>query len=139
MQMRDYKRQTTVIKNKRNDQDVLRELRRKIYDVIVVKKKYRDRSYTVVRLTEELHTTRRRVSDVISTTFGMTYRGFVNSFRVLEAQKLLADDRYSVEDISAMVGFGSRNVFCRAFGRVTGMTPRDYRKRARSEKKGKSA
>jgi len=65
--------------------------------------------------------------------FGMNLVDYVNQQRVQEAARLLATTDLSVEEISRRVGFTSKSVFYRSFGKETGTSPSDYR-----EKSGKS-
>lgn len=54
---------------------------------------------------------------------------FLNEFRVKEAQRLLVEepDR-SVLSIGVAVGFNSNTTFCTVFSKMTGISPKQYRK-----------
>ena len=61
----------------------------------------------------------------------MNYTSFVNKFRIEEAMSLLADKRYAscnMEEISDMIGFSNRQSFYASFYKLTGMTPKQYKK-----------
>lgn len=49
--------------------------------------------------------------------------------RIEQAKTLLADARLSSKEIAAAVGFRSQSYFTKAFHRLTGMTPREFRRR----------
>lgn len=103
----------------------------KIFDIIVVQKKYKDTEYSAKKLAEELQTNTRYLSAVINSRFGTNYSCLVNEYRVKDALRLLTDKRYAdknIEEISSMVGFANRQSFYAAFYRVMGVTPKDYRK-----------
>ncbi|TWT49376.1 Exoenzyme S synthesis regulatory protein ExsA [Rubripirellula amarantea] len=56
---------------------------------------------------------------------------YVLSRRVQHAQRLLTQTEMSIVDIGAEVGFFDQSHFTKRFRRVTGLTPRGYRKRFR--------
>lgn len=105
------------------------KLKEQILRVLVVDKKYRDRTFTARKLAEMLHTNTRYVSIVLNVRYHANYSQFVNRLRIEEAMALLQDKRYAnmrIEEISDMVGFSNRQSFHRAFCLQTGKTPRQY-------------
>lgn len=108
------------------------ELKEKILDIILIKKKYKDKDYSAKKLAEELGTNTRYISAVVNVRFHMNYTSFVNKYRIDEAMTLLVDKRYqdlNMEDISNMVGFSNRQSFYASFFKVNGITPREYKLR----------
>lgn len=106
------------------------DLKDKIIGKILVEKKYKQKNYSAQVLAEELGTNTRYISAVVNVKFHMNYTSFINKYRVEEAMTLLADRRfakYTMEDISDMVGFSNRQSFYASFYRILGITPRDYR------------
>lgn len=61
----------------------------------------------------------------------LTYRKLVDDVRLKTACELLARGGMSLSDISRALGYSDPAHFTRAFGRLTGMTPRRYQARAR--------
>jgi AraC-like DNA-binding protein len=60
---------------------------------------------------------------------GATPVDYLNHYRVNRAMTLLVNEtELSVEEISMRVGFESSTYFRRVFKRITGKTPKDYRK-----------
>lgn len=107
------------------------DLKEKILNVIVMQKKYKDKNYSAKQLAIDLGTNTRYVSAVVNVKFHMNYTSFVNKFRIEEAMSLLADRRYAscnMEEISDMIGFSNRQSFYASFYKLTGMTPRQYKK-----------
>jgi AraC-like DNA-binding protein len=56
-----------------------------------------------------------------------TYSAIVQDARFLIASDLMADSGLNIADIAFAAGYENASHFCRAFKRLTGMTPRDYR------------
>ena len=106
------------------------EMKEKILDIIVMKKKYKDKDYSAKQLAEDLGTNTRYISAVVNVRFHMNYTSFVNKFRIEEAMTILTDKRYkdlNMEEVSDMVGFANRQSFYASFYKIMNMTPRDYR------------
>ncbi|MCD7883876.1 MAG: AraC family transcriptional regulator [Lachnospiraceae bacterium] len=61
---------------------------------------------------------------------GSTYKKYVNEIRVLNAKQMLLSTDDSVTKIAISCGFGSSNYFKDVFRKMTGISPRDYRKKA---------
>lgn len=110
--------------------ELVDELYEKIQQKLVLEKKYLDPEYSAKQLALDLSTNTRYISAVINLRFQQNYSSLVNELRIRDALYLLIDHRYAeqtVEEISAMVGFASRQSFYAAFYRVKGMTPKEYR------------
>ncbi len=105
-------------------------LRDEIIRLIVTERKYKDPLYNSKKLAEDLNTNSRYISAVCATRFHKNYSELVNDYRVNDAMSLLTDRRYakmSVEDISEMAGFSTRQSFYANFFKRLGITPRQYR------------
>jgi AraC-like DNA-binding protein len=63
---------------------------------------------------------------------GITWRAYVLQSRLLRAMALLTEPGRTVLSVATAVGFDSVSAFTRAFRRLTGETPTDYRKRVTS-------
>jgi YesN/AraC family two-component response regulator len=108
------------------------ELYKKIQDLVIKQKRYRDPDFSAKELAKELNINTRYLSAVINSRFGENYSCLHNKFRIKESMKLLADKKMAgknIEEISAMVGFANRQSFYASFYKYTGETPNGYRKR----------
>ena len=81
-------------------------------------------------LEEALHINKYYISHVINQKLHMSFNDYVNSIRVSNACKYLAESKMSVLDISEKVGFNTVRTFNRAFIKNMGISPRDYRKKS---------
>ena len=57
----------------------------------------------------------------------VTYRSVLNDLREELARSYLAEDTYSVTEVTFLLGFASTSSFSRAFKRWTGSSPRLHR------------
>ena len=87
---------------------------------------------TLSELAAELGTNRTTLSNYLNQEVGMTFYDYINSHRISEAERLLAEPsfRWSVEQLAEMSGFNSVSTFRRAFSKKHGMSPQQYRERA---------
>jgi AraC-like DNA-binding protein len=70
-------------------------------------------------------------STLFRQTFGMTLTSLITKHRVADVQRQLLTTEDTVLDIAHKAGFESLSRFNSAFKSVTGVTPREYRKRMR--------
>ena len=106
------------------------ELKDRIIELLVIQKKYKDKSYSAKQLAKDLDTNTRYVSAVVNVKFHMNYTSLVNKYRIEEAMSILVDKRYQdlrIEEVSDMVGFANRQSFYASFYKLIGITPREYK------------
>ena len=64
---------------------------------------------------------------------GVSFRNLIDESRRQLAEKLLADEKYSMIDIAFLTGFSEQSAFNRAFKRWAGQTPRSFRLKSLGE------
>ena len=62
---------------------------------------------------------------------GLTYGTLIDEVRFAEAKRLLQEPGVRIEDVSISVGFDDQSNFTRMFRRVSGLSPKEFRKAAR--------
>lgn len=60
---------------------------------------------------------------------GRTISEYLKDYRISQSVLLLQDDRYSIEQVAQLVGFGNAGRFSAAFAEQMNCTPRQYRQR----------
>ncbi len=68
---------------------------------------------------------------MINRHFQKNFFEFINGYRIDEAKKLLANEKYekvTIIEIMAQVGFNSKATFNTFFKKLVGVTPSQYRK-----------
>jgi AraC-like DNA-binding protein len=81
---------------------------------------------TLTELALRLRTNSALLSKVINTGCGQNFNDFVNTYRVQEAQRKLADPRfahYSLVGVALESGFNSKSTFNRVFKKLLGQAP----------------
>jgi AraC family transcriptional regulator len=72
---------------------------------------------------------------VFSNVLGVTPHQYLVRVRLRRAASLLADDSRSITDVAFDVGFGDLSNFVRTFHRAAGVSPGDFRRAARGDRK----
>ena len=80
-------------------------------------------------LEERLHLNKYYISHLFSKKLGLRFNDYINSLRVSEACRYLLNSNESITEISEHVGFNTQRTFNRAFFKVMGTTPGEYRKK----------
>ena len=89
---------------------------------------------TETQLAEQLHLSRRQLSRVIQTHYGMNFRQKQLSARMDRAGWLLRTTDLTIAQIYSNVGYNSEAAFYQNFRAYYGSTPRQYRKKQREQK-----
>jgi AraC-like DNA-binding protein len=66
---------------------------------------------------------------------GVTPHQYLVRARLKHAARLLADEERAITDIALDVGFADLSNFVRSFRRAAGVSPREFRKAARGDRK----
>ena len=83
---------------------------------------------TLAELAQRLRLHPAQLSKLINLGCGQSFSDFVNTYRVQEAQRKLADPRfahYSLVGVALESGFNSKSTFNRVFKKLTGQVPRE--------------
>ncbi len=79
-------------------------------------------------LTASLHLSKHHISHLFRSETGSSITDYVIARRIRQACWLLKSEAVSIEQIGARVGVPHFSYFCRLFKKITGLTPKQYRK-----------
>lgn len=105
------------------------ELKEKILEIMQQPTIFCNSDFSILKLAEMVHSNQTYVSQVINDSFDKNFKSFVNSYRIKEALKMFSNpqyDKFTIETISSLVGFESRETFRTVFKEITGVTPAFY-------------
>lgn len=111
---------------------------RRIQAYFATEKPFTDSSLSISALAEALNTNQNYISRAINENAGMNFYYFLNKYRTGEAKRMIEENGtqgLSLEQIMHKSGFRSRSVFIDAFKKFTGMTPGQFLKFSRENKK----
>jgi AraC-like DNA-binding protein len=89
-----------------------------------------DNDITLAQLAERVGTSPQLLSQYLNDELGLNFFEYINSLRVAEVQRLLADPVHAeaaLLDLAFSAGFNSKSTFNAAFKKITGMAPSAWR------------
>jgi AraC-like DNA-binding protein len=100
--------------------------REKLLALMATEQPWLEPELTLTELAQRLRTTPNLLSKVINAGCGQNFNDFVNTYRVHEARRKLADPRfahYSLVGVALESGFNSKSTFNRVFKKLLGQAP----------------
>ena len=79
-------------------------------------------------ISEELNLSKPYISLVFKEHMGVTVMDYITNLKINRAKTLLNTTTQSILEVSQLLGFHDSSHFCKAFKKLTGVTPREYRK-----------
>jgi AraC-like DNA-binding protein/transposase-like protein len=92
-----------------------------------VGERYSDADLTLYRIAEQVERPEKSISQLFKDVTGVNLSEYVERIRMEQASTLLAEPSLTIDEIASRVGYNSSHSFRRAFKRVTGVSPSDYR------------
>lgn len=108
----------------------LPELRGRLEALMQTDKPWLENDLTLNDLSERLGVSTHHLSQLLNEEIGMTFFDFINSRRIQEVQRCLADPAYggqTILEIALASGFNSKAAFNSVFKQQTGTTPSRFR------------
>lgn len=87
-----------------------------------------DETITLAALAGEFHISSFHLAHAFKAAYGYAPLQYITRRRIGEAQTLLIDTALPITEIAIRTGYNSSSYFNKAFHKITGMSPRDYRK-----------
>lgn len=126
-------------RNSTLDDDTKEQLRQRIEEVMQGSSEIYSPDFSIEQLAQLVDSKYKYVSQVINELMDCNFSTLLGEYRVKEACKRIADDEHyahlTIEGIANSVGFKSRSAFATAFKKSTGLTPSEYQRQARKERR----
>ena len=87
-----------------------------------------DETITLAELAREFHISSFHLAHAFKAAYGYAPLQYITRRRIGEAQTLLIDTALPITEIAIRTGYNSSSYFNKAFHKITGLSPRDYRK-----------
>ncbi len=82
-------------------------------------------------LSEKFNISKYTISRTFRSITGYSFVQYLNNIRIIHAQNILVSTSQKITDIAYTCGFDSATHFERCFKKITGITPKEYRKKYR--------
>ncbi|MGE7023866.1 helix-turn-helix domain-containing protein [Solibacillus cecembensis] len=93
-----------------------------------IEKLYLDSDLSLILVAEKLRITPNYLSQLFSKKQGVTFKRYLQQYRIQKAEKMLLETDYPISEIAEMNGFIDSNYFIKVFREHTSLTPFKYRK-----------
>ncbi len=106
-----------------------------IHHAVAVRRLFTNPELTLRHLAASVNATPHQVSETLNRHAGMTFQQLITRHRVDDVKQQLLEatsDKFTIEGIGGTAGFGSRSALYSAFRRLEGITPAEFRARARA-------
>ena len=98
-----------------------------LYDIATFIDDHFAEAITLQTLAEHFGYSYRYMSGLINRHFGLSFAALLQQYRIDLACRLLKETEYRITEITEKCGFDTTRSFNRAFQKVMGMTPKEYR------------
>lgn len=92
-----------------------------------IQENYMDSGLGLSRISSEFRISEGYVSSIFKEQSSVNFADYVENIRINKACELLKENEHTISDISEFVGYNSVQSFRRAFKRVKGISPKEYR------------
>lgn len=90
---------------------------------------YRNELLSVKDISEHVYLSSSYVCTIFKQYTGKTLNQYLTEYRMGLAKEYLKDLKYTITDISSLVGYSDSNYFGKSFKKIVGTTPSDYREK----------
>ena len=113
-------------------EDLSSDIRERLLTLMKVEKPHLRSDLRLDDLARLLKVSRHHASQVINQHFRQNFNDFINSYRIDAAVQLLRDEHvvFSMKEIAYKVGFNNYVSFYKAFKKITGQLPKDFKNQA---------
>jgi len=89
---------------------------------------------TLEELSKKIYLDKKQINKIVKKRYNMTYKQKQIRFRIENAKKLLNECSRPIDSIARQIGYTNLTSFYKAFYKIVGMTPAEYRKNKKTEK-----
>lgn len=95
---------------------------------------YYYRDITLSELAHKVSMSEQHLIKTFAEKYQTTPIKYLNTFRIVTAQRLLESNTMNVTEVAASCGFNSNAHFSRSFKQITGITPKEYQLQSKNKK-----
>ena len=105
----------------------LRNYSKLIKNSIILIRQHITEKYTPTNLAEDMYVTLEHLSRSFKKELGITITDYINKSKILEAEKLLTLNDYSISHVSDTLGYTNYSYFTKTFKKYNGLSPSKYK------------
>lgn len=94
--------------------------------VTYINQHYDNPELTLKVIKKEVRIHENKISSLIKSNFGISYKDYLHQIRIAEAKRLFQEANLNINEVATLVGYGNISTFNRAFKSKEGITPTDF-------------
>lgn len=109
------------------------EEKKKCSPMVILTVKYIEENYylndlNINSISEKLEVTSSYLSKLLKKETGLSFIDYLTDIRIKKAMYIMEDPTVKIYDVAELVGYSNQHYFCRAFKKVVGMSPTEYKR-----------
>lgn len=107
--------------------------KKKFSSIVLATIKYIEESYylndlNINNISDKLEITSSYLSKLLKKETGLSFIDYLTNIRIKKAMYIMEDPTIKIYDVAELVGYSNQHYFCRAFKKVVGVSPTEYKK-----------
>lgn len=90
---------------------------------------YYSNDLNINNISETLEVTSSYLSKILKKETGQSFIDYLTNIRIKKAMYIMEDPTIKIYDVAELVGYSNQHYFCRAFKKVVGISPTEYKRR----------
>jgi two-component system response regulator YesN len=119
--LRSFAQQTAALREAKSNHHLLLQVRK------YIEENFANPDLSLHHLSEKFEISSKYVSQLFKEEFGENFLDFLMRIRIETAKQLLRDEKHSIQEVGDQVGYTNPATFRRAFRRIAGVAPGDFR------------
>lgn len=110
------------------------EEKKKCSHMVLLAIKYIEENYylndlNISNISDKLEVTSSYLSKLLKKETGLSFIDYLTNIRIKKAMYIMEDPTIKIYDVAELVGYSNQHYFCRAFKKVVGVSPTEYKRR----------
>jgi two-component system response regulator YesN len=93
-----------------------------------IEENYYSNDLSINDISEKLEVTSSYISKLLKRETGLSFVDYLTNIRIKKAMYIMEDPSIKIYDVAELVGYSNQHYFCRAFKKVVGISPTDYKR-----------
>jgi two-component system, response regulator YesN len=107
--------------------------KRKFSSMVLLAIKYIEENHylndiSINNISEKLEVTSSYLSKLLKKETGLSFIDYVTNVRIKKAMYIMEDPTVKIYDVAELIGYSNQHYFCRAFKKVVGISPTEYKR-----------
>lgn len=99
-----------------------------LYTINYIQGNYYNNDLNINVISDKLEVTSSYLSKILKKETGLSFVDYLTNTRIEKAMQIMKDPSVKIYDVSELVGYSNQHYFCRAFKKIVGVSPTEYKR-----------